>query len=450
MSLKNPLVSIIVRTYNEEHWITHCLKEIFNQDFESFEVILVDNNSNDNTVEVAKRYPISKVVKINKFIPGKALNDGIRASKGSYIVCISAHCIPKDKKWLGNLHANFKGNEKIAGVYGRQLPLSFTSDADKRDLLITFGQDRKIQIKDHFFHNANSMISRAIWDKFPFDEEATNIEDRIWGKAIIEAGYEIAYDPEASVYHHHGLHQHGTSSDRANGIARILEKLDQDSIDSFPESLKPENINVASILLVNGKVKENSIEFKSLLKAVNALRKAQYVNKIYVLSYDEIVANLCETEWIDRNKSNFNGDDINVENLLSASLLEIESTGFYPEVIVYVNHYYPFRPKNLFNELIKELQYKGLSSVFPGFEDYGHYWQKTNNIFSQIDSSMSSRIYRNPMMRALYGLGCATRSTDIRSGSITGINVGIISIDDYKFTLNIREKGSEEIIKKLL
>ncbi len=444
-------VSIIIRTYNEEKWISHCLSAIFNQDFDHFEVILVDNNSTDNTVEVAKRYPISTIVKIDKFFPGKALNDGIRNSTGNYIVCISAHCIPKDKYWLQNLYNNFNDNEKLAGVYGRQLPLSFTSDADKRDLVIAFGQDKKTQVKDYFFHNANSMLPRAIWDKFPFEEEATNIEDRIWGKLVIEAGYEIVYEPSASVYHYHGLHQHGNSSNRAKGIAKILDKLDEESTGDLPESLKPENIGVASILLVNEKMDENSMEFKLLLGVVEELKLVSHVDEIYIAAHDENIAILSGAQWIDRNKSIFNANDMNVEKLLSLSLKEIESRDFFPGVVLYVNHHYPFRPTNLFNDLITELQYMGLSSVFPCFVDYGHYWQKqTNSDFLQIDSSMESRTNREPIMRALYGLGCATSSAEIRKGNITGNDVGIVSIDNYQFTLNSREIGSQEIIKKLL
>ena len=47
MNSKTLKVSIIVRTYNEERWIAHCLGAIFSQEFDSFEVILVDNNSTD-------------------------------------------------------------------------------------------------------------------------------------------------------------------------------------------------------------------------------------------------------------------------------------------------------------------------------------------------------------------------------------------------------------------
>jgi len=451
MNSKSPKVSIIVRTYNEERWIAHCLGAIFSQDFDNFEVILVDNNSTDHTVEVAKRYPISTIVKIDKFFPGKALNDGIRASSGNYIVCISAHCIPKDKQWLQNLYNNFDENEKLAGVYGRQLPVSYTIDADKRDLLITFGRDRKVQVKDYFFHNANSMFPREIWDQFPFDENVPNIEDRVWGKEVIEAGYQIVYDPDAPVYHYHGLHQHKDFSVRAKGIASILDKTDQDVSSDLPESLKPENIAVASVLLVNEKVNKESLEFKLLSSVVEELNASVYVDKVYIVSLDQNIVLSVGGEWIDRNKAKFNDKNINIEMLLSLSLEEIEKRNFFPETILYVNHHYPFRPESLFDNLISEAQYTGCSSVFPCFVDYGHYWQNfPDKGLLQIDSSMESRNNREPVMRALYGLGCATSSSIIRRGSIVGGKIGIFPIDDYKFTLNSREIGSKEIIKKLL
>ena len=191
-----PKISIIIRSKNEEKWIGHCLSAVFSQKCSDFEVILVDNNSSDNTVATASRYPISKVVNVEYFLPGLAINDGIRACSGEYIVCLSAHCVPKSNDWLNKLAENLDRNENVVGVYGRQLPVSFTDASDKRDLLIVFGEDKRVQVKDYFFHNANSMLPRAIWDKFPFDDKVTNIEDRIWGKLVIEAGYEINYEPK--------------------------------------------------------------------------------------------------------------------------------------------------------------------------------------------------------------------------------------------------------------
>ena len=55
--MKNkPLVSIIIRTKNEQNWIDSCLKSIFNQSYKKFEIILVDNNSTDNTTKIAKKF----------------------------------------------------------------------------------------------------------------------------------------------------------------------------------------------------------------------------------------------------------------------------------------------------------------------------------------------------------------------------------------------------------
>ena len=95
-----PKISIIIRTKNEEDWIQHCLEMVFKQDYRDFEVILVDNNSSDQTVSVAKRYPLAKIIYIDVFMPGDALNQGIRASVGEYIVCLSAHCVPKERKGI--------------------------------------------------------------------------------------------------------------------------------------------------------------------------------------------------------------------------------------------------------------------------------------------------------------------------------------------------------------
>jgi glycosyltransferase involved in cell wall biosynthesis len=190
MTDKSQSASIIIRSHNEERWIASCLRSVFSQDFTDFEVILVDNGSDDSTVRRAKEFPIKEVVEVVDYRPGKALNLGIRASSGQYLIFLSAHCIPVNKQWLGNLIAGFL-DQTIAGVYGRQQPMSFSSPEDRRDLIIAFGLDRRIQEKDPFFHNANSAIRRDIWEQIAFDEAISNIEDHrrsYMGREGINAG----------------------------------------------------------------------------------------------------------------------------------------------------------------------------------------------------------------------------------------------------------------------
>ena len=218
---KKPLVSIIIRTKNEVDWIESCIDAIHYQDYKNYEIIIVDNNSNDGTLNYLKKFKF-KVIKIKKFLPGKAINLGIKNSNGSIVVCLSAHCIPKNNKWLKNLISPLINKKDVVAVYGRQEPYSYSNALDKRDLINTFGLDRKIQRKDPFFHNANSAFIKKIWDKYPFDEKVPNVEDRIWGKTLIDNKFKIQYEPSSSVYHWHGINQSQDEA-RAESIIKILE-----------------------------------------------------------------------------------------------------------------------------------------------------------------------------------------------------------------------------------
>ena len=433
-------ISIIIRTKNEEKWIGQCLSAIFSQKVDAdVEVVLVDNESTDHTVEVAKRYPTSKVIKIKDFFPGKALNEGIRVSMGDFIVCISAHCIPEKEDWLQKMLDNFEQNSNIAGVYGRQLPLSFTDPIDKRDLLIVFGLDKRIQKKDYFFHNANSMIPRSVWEKFPFDEKVTNIEDRVWGKQVIKAGYKIIYEPDAAVYHHHGLHQ-GNARDRAKGVVSILEHVDAKHLNGLPKSMLPKNLNVAAVIPIIGGIAENSNQFQHFEKSVHELKNSRFVKSIYCVANDQSLADSVDVKWIDR-MSIKKADSFGLDKLLMHTIGLIESQGDFPESILYVNYDYVNRPPGIYNELITYAQQNGCDTVFPGLIDYGHYWyHNEEDEYSQTDPSLKPRAKRDPLYKALYGLGCLTASWVIRSGKMVGGRVGILKVIDSEYAQRVLKK----------
>lgn len=441
-----PEISIIVRTKNEERWISHCLAMLYRQDRADFEVILVDNASTDHTVQVAHRYPLATVVNIDRFLPGLALNEGIRASRGRFITCLSAHCIPKDNGWLSCLRSNFDQDERIAGVYGRQLPLSFTDAVDKRDLLIVFGQDRRIQVKDYFFHNANSMLRREVWERYPFDEQVTNIEDRVWGKMVTEAGHLLVYEPDAAVYHHHGLHQ-GNAPERASGVVSVIEKLDRETMNDLPESMRPEHANIVAVVPVQGELEEGSAAHSLLAGSVEALKSARYVDNIYLVASDATLAARLEVQWIDRNAIP-DVDRLGVNELLEKACGEIEARGDFPEALLFVNYDYIYRPDGLFDELVMEAQYKGYDAVFPGYVDYGHYWLRSDRgEYTQTDASMKGRAERESVFRALYGLGCLTSVALVRGGTLVGGKVGILPVAHVKYTLRLRDlqAGTEPV-----
>ena len=216
-------ISIVIRTYNESYWIPHLIVSLKKQSIQNFEIIQVDNHSTDNSVELLQNSSLNtKLVKIENYLPGAALNRGIEVSDGETLVFLSAHCLPNSKQWLEYLVKPIVNGTHNA-VYGRQIPCESSHPIDVRDLLLTFPNESRVQSRNSFFHNANSAISKGIWMKYSFSESATNIEDRIFGEELIKAGLTIYYSADAIVTHQHGLHQ-TTNIDRLRGVTDILEK----------------------------------------------------------------------------------------------------------------------------------------------------------------------------------------------------------------------------------
>jgi rhamnosyltransferase len=265
----NKKVSVIIRAKNEEDWIGVCIKNIQSQEYDNYEIIVVDNNSTDGTLLHCKNLGVDKIINIESYKPGAAINTGAKVSDGEFIVILSAHCIPVNKSWLANLISPFD-NKDISAVYGRQLPLSYTSPDDTRDLLVTFGCESKVQDKDYTFHNANSAIRKSVWEKHPFSDEATNVEDWIWAHQIVKNGMKIYYSSTSKVWHYHGLNQHGANrSFRSDNVSKIL--LDVSGISQHtPECLSVESMQG---VLVFPYRKEVHADEKDLIRSIKQVRE---------------------------------------------------------------------------------------------------------------------------------------------------------------------------------
>jgi glycosyltransferase involved in cell wall biosynthesis len=218
-----PTVSIVIRAKNEAKWIWKTLNSINSQSVIPEEIVLIDNLSEDYTISLAKEFGATKILTLKNYSPGRALNFGMQQTKSEVVVFLSAHCIPCDEFWLQNLISPFNYNQ-IAATYGRQIPLPFSADIDKSDLYAVFRNESKIQNSDGFMNNANSAILRKVWQQFKFDETVLNIEDRLWGETVISEGFKIAYEADAKVFHHNGMHKSGERADQSSTI-QVLETM---------------------------------------------------------------------------------------------------------------------------------------------------------------------------------------------------------------------------------
>jgi len=444
------LISVIVRTKNEERWIGSCLEAVSRQRYKDFEVILVDNASTDKTVPKALQYGV-KVVPIEEFKPGAAINRGIEASNGDTIVCLSGHCIPVDETWLGNLVAGLD-DESVGGVYGRQEPLAFTPDLDKRDLLITFGLDPRVQIKDSFFHNANSAFRRSTWEKFPFDEEVTNIEDRLWASEVQKAGMKILYDPSASVYHHHGIH-HGGDRVRCGNIIRILDSVGQEEVRTADNKIDANKLNTVLIIPVRDEGLR-TVAGKPLYQySIEHAKASQLVRTIVVSTDQERVAKDAQAAGANiilsrsTEESRF---DVILELMMKSSLEKLEAEGIIPDVLVMLEATFPFREQTLIDKLISRYVEGGFDTVIPARTEYNSCWMEEEGAYKRIDDGYIARQFKRPFFTGLKGLCCVCSPATVRTGRIFGDNVGLYKLTEVIPAIEVRSDTDVALAETIL
>lgn len=198
-----PACSVVLRTSNEGMSLRRLLPALRLQDFQDFELVLVDSASADDTRAVAETYG-ARIVTIApvEFTYGRALNLGCEAARGEFCVIVSAHCLPANDQWLTRLLRGFR-DPGVGGTYGRQLPAPTALPYEERNFLLGFPPEHRRQTSHYFFHNANSAVRRDVWGQVRFDERLPGLEDRDWARRALAVGYEIVYEPLAMVYHWH-------------------------------------------------------------------------------------------------------------------------------------------------------------------------------------------------------------------------------------------------------
>jgi glycosyltransferase involved in cell wall biosynthesis len=199
----DPLVSIVIRCFNEERHIGKLLHGVFSQQEVSFEVILVDSGSTDDTLRIASNFPV-RIVTIDsrEFTFGRALNRGCAAARGRFLVFASAHVYPVRMDWFTTLIRPFD-NPTIGAVYGKQRGGEGTKFSERR-IFEQWFPEHDIPVQDTpFCNNANCAILRHLWELYPYNEQITGLEDLLWAQRIAKKGYRVSYASQAEVIHLH-------------------------------------------------------------------------------------------------------------------------------------------------------------------------------------------------------------------------------------------------------
>lgn len=192
---KSLTLTIVIPAYNEQSYLKACLDSIADQTIMPAEVIVVDNNSSDETVQIAREYSFVKVMKEPCQGVFFAARRGFNAAHSDIIGRIDADTIlPAD--WVETVQ-NQLNDESVAAVtgpvnyYDMPLPHSnFWFDHLMRAITYSFAYD-----SSPFLYGSNLAIRRAVWRKVSgglcLDQDIH--EDIDLAIHVKQAGYEIVY-----------------------------------------------------------------------------------------------------------------------------------------------------------------------------------------------------------------------------------------------------------------
>lgn len=213
-------VSIIIPNWNGQEILKECLNSLNKQSFRDFEVIVVDNGSNDGSVQMLhKLFSDTVIIKLKKNIGfAPAVNQGIAKSKSKYIVLMN-NDTEAEKNWLKELVSVLEASPEYSIAASKMLFFKHRSKINTAGDQITrygwakqrgFGQDQKVFNTQEpiFAASAGAAIyRRELFSKIGlFDEKFfAYIEDVDLCFRAQLAGYKCIFVPKAKIYHHVSL-----------------------------------------------------------------------------------------------------------------------------------------------------------------------------------------------------------------------------------------------------
>ncbi len=201
-----PVISVVIITWNRKADVLETVQAVYDQAYKNFEIIVVDNGSNDGTVEaLAQTYPGVRTVALDRNMGvSYARNAGIALAEGEIVVCLDSDASPAKNMFdniVKKLYSDPKIgviNSKIVNAYTRQIDGIAGWSYSENDLAF-----QNMEFLSFSFSEGGCAIRKAVFDQVgPFWEHLFfGYEGMEFSLRVLDAGYDILYYPSSLVFH---------------------------------------------------------------------------------------------------------------------------------------------------------------------------------------------------------------------------------------------------------
>jgi glycosyltransferase involved in cell wall biosynthesis len=305
MIIQNPKVSVIMPVYNASKFLAESIESILNQTFENFELIILNDFSNDNSKEIIELYSnkdqrITFIDKKENVGPASLRNEGIEIAKGEFIALNDSDDISLPTRFEKQLQVFEKDLDLfLCGswytIFGENLKEKIIKNSESHEKL-------KVDFLDNcYVGNSTVMFRKSLLGNNRFKSEFVIAEDyELWDRLIKK--YKFYNIQESLVFYR--WHETNISKTKKDNIEKALRQIklqqfsylgieNQNNIEDFTnaiifiKNLNPEAVKAA---IISGKVLiENNSNLqrydlqlfnKHIEKVlIKTIRKASYYNK---------------------------------------------------------------------------------------------------------------------------------------------------------------------------
>ncbi len=220
--MSDPLVSIILRSYNEGWALQETLPAIAAQNYKNWELIVIDSGSTDGSVELIEKFKprAFKQITSHEYNPSRVMNWGMQVARSSFGIFLNADATPQNENWLHPLIEALH-DPQTAAVFGQQIPRPDCQAVYACDYERCFGANRESENWSHFFSMVSSGLRKDIWCQRGFLEKLQYAEDDEYTRWARAQNYKVVYVPESVVAHSHN-YTAAQAYKRSFGDARAL------------------------------------------------------------------------------------------------------------------------------------------------------------------------------------------------------------------------------------
>ena len=262
--MKRFKASVIIPNWNGEKLLKDCLSSLTKQTYKNFEIIVVDNDSTDDSVEfINKFYPSIKLIRLNKnYGFAKAINEGARNSNADYVVFLNNDTYV-DKNWLKSLVVYAEKYPEAISINSKLLNYYNHSKIDGVGILINeVGQAKSLGWEeedkgqyDRVKYIFGATAGAALFKRLDFIKVGMFDEDYFMYSEEVDfafraqfLNYKSIYCPSAIVYHKHKA--------TAKRLPQLLEywqfrNMTQTIIKDFPTKVLLKKWRWLKIILVH-------------------------------------------------------------------------------------------------------------------------------------------------------------------------------------------------------